>query len=405
MKIAVTIFSSAPLAGRLKLEVESLLEAGHDLTVVFAQGNRTGRSDDDRYDIVSLGFEGSKLRRVLGLGYFYRTVYTELCRVKPDAIHCAHPFLLPPAVSYKRATGAGLVYDPFEMYCLTWSTYMPFARPLWQRMFEAVENHFVSSVDAVVTIDTRASVLEKRYRKVIDAVEVLLNVTRLATNVDPRLAASLAGKYQDQPLVAYVGSIEAVKGMDVTIEAVARVREAIPGVRLLLIGPLIEPQRWEATKARFAEFVELIPTLPYDKMMAYLQLARVGLAPYQPTWQYPDSRGNSRKLFTYMQAGLPIVGPEFGELGFVVREEGCGILVDTTSAEDIAAAIEKLLREPEWARELGERGRRAVIEKYNWELEQKKLLTAYARVAASGVAGPAMRAREGAQFSAKTTSP
>ena len=32
-----------------------------------------------------------------------------------------------------------------------------------------------------------------------------------------------------------------------------------------------------------------------------------------------------------MQVSIPIVGPNFGEIGQVVREENCGILVDTTN--------------------------------------------------------------------------
>lgn len=113
-------------------------------------------------------------------------------------------------------------------------------------------------------------------------------------------------------------------------------------------------------------------------MFYYLKIAHVALALQQPVGSFLlVSKGNGRKFFTYMQAGLPIIAPNFGEIGLVVKEERCGILVDTTRPEEIAEAITYLLEHPEEAKAMGKRGRRAIEEKYNWEIEKKKLLDAY----------------------------
>ena len=45
---------------------------------------------------------------------------------------------------------------------------------------------------------------------------------------------------------------------------------------------------------------------------------------------------------------------------------------------EIAAAIDRLVEEPELAQRMGENGRKAVLEKYNWPVEEKKLLDLYA---------------------------
>ena len=45
--------------------------------------------------------------------------------------------------------------------------------------------------------------------------------------------------------------------------------------------------------------------------------------------------------------------------------------------EEITQAIEYLITHPEEARRMGENGRRAVEEKYNWEKEAQKLLALY----------------------------
>ena len=55
-------------------------------------------------------------------------------------------------------------------------------------------------------------------------------------------------------------------------------------------------------------------------------------------------------------------------------------MVDPTSAEQIADAVERLVLSPALAKKMGEAGRRAVRERFNWEAESKKLLELYNEV-------------------------
>ena len=60
----------------------------------------------------------------------------------------------------------------------------------------------------------------------------------------------------------------------------------------------------------------------------------------------------------------------------------CGICVDPANVNEIAAAIRYLLDHPEEARQMGENGRRAVKEEFNWGVEVKKLLALYTMILA-----------------------
>jgi len=46
----------------------------------------------------------------------------------------------------------------------------------------------------------------------------------------------------------------------------------------------------------------------------------------------------------------------------------------------VAKVVESLCRDPEEARRLGENGRRAILERYNWEHEFAKLDDLYRRI-------------------------
>ena len=113
-------------------------------------------------------------------------------------------------------------------------------------------------------------------------------------------------------------------------------------------------------------------------MLDYLLCADMGLILYQPGIQnhvfaFPI------KMYDYMLAGLPLIGPEFAvEVEPVVREEKCGMLLNTSQPQEIALALDWMCANPERAREMGNRGRQAVLGKYNWESEADKLLQCYA---------------------------
>ncbi len=78
-----------------------------------------------------------------------------------------------------------------------------------------------------------------------------------------------------------------------------------------------------------------------------------------------------------MQARLPVVCSNFPVLREIVDGENCGILVDPDNEEEIVNVINYLLDNPEEARRMGQNGRKAVEDKYNWTSEAEKLLEVY----------------------------
>jgi len=60
-----------------------------------------------------------------------------------------------------------------------------------------------------------------------------------------------------------------------------------------------------------------------------------------------------------------------------VESAGCGFLVDPTDPASIAEKILWLIRNPQQAKQMGENGRRAVVDRYNWEREARSLVATY----------------------------
>ncbi len=83
------------------------------------------------------------------------------------------------------------------------------------------------------------------------------------------------------------------------------------------------------------------------------------------------------KMFEYMAAGLPVVASDFPLWRAIIEEADAGFLVNPEDIEAIKASIQYLFENKQVAKEMGERGRELVINKYNWKNEKDKLVKAY----------------------------
>jgi glycosyltransferase involved in cell wall biosynthesis len=116
--------------------------------------------------------------------------------------------------------------------------------------------------------------------------------------------------------------------------------------------------------------------LPHKDVMKNLTKADLGIECSFPTPNYLYSESN--KIFEYMSVGLPVLCSNLPRIKEIVEGSKCGICVNPLDTQAIANSIEYLMNNPNLRKELGENGRKAILEKYNWEKE--KLLEAYNKV-------------------------
>lgn len=95
------------------------------------------------------------------------------------------------------------------------------------------------------------------------------------------------------------------------------------------------------------------------------------------------AEGFSNAILEYMAASRPVVATDVGGASEAIVEGETGFLVPAGDAEALAARIVSLLREPERARLMGQRGRLEVERKFSCAAQLENTLNLYERLLAS----------------------
>ncbi len=375
------------LSPRVELEIKALRERGYRVHVLFwARLDDPVPSNAKFYDCSVVRFPAPRgsLKLLLYLPAFYRTAMQHLHALEErfDVVHCTHIMLLPLAIWLKRRWRAVAVYDVHEFHLHEMAERLP----RWLRWMvlglRKLEDWLVRRTDGVLTVDSAGRELERRYSALQPNTAVLYNVPEAYAELDKGKLEALKTRYSGREIVLYVGGLSEAKGAIVALEAAQLVASRRPQVVFLFVGKFQTDSARKLFQKKLAEYgldhhVKQISWLPYSEMLHYVAISSVGLALYQPTTRYLKVGRGARKIFTYMQFGVPIVGPKFGEIGKILDEEKCGLRVDTTDPQEVAQAILYLLEHPDEAQKMGEYGKKAVQERYNWGREKPKLLAVY----------------------------
>jgi glycosyltransferase involved in cell wall biosynthesis len=173
--------------------------------------------------------------------------------------------------------------------------------------------------------------------------------------------------------VGAVANLRPVKGLDVLLRAAALLRDAHPAVAFRVAGegeqrPALEAQAAAAGLAgRFA-----LPGVVGD-VPGFLAGLDVAVLPSR-------AEGMSNALLEYMAAGRPVVATAVGGTPDLIEDGAQGLLVPPGNAEALAAAIGRLLRQPELALRLGAAARRRAQQRYSRAAMVRRFEEFYARL-------------------------
>ncbi|PTX62551.1 glycosyltransferase involved in cell wall biosynthesis [Melghirimyces profundicolus] len=322
------------------------------------------RREEQGVRIVGLPRPKNKLHRLLGGWRLFRRAL----KSGADRFHFHDPELLPWGVLLKWLTRSPVIYDAHEDLPKQIHTKPWIPRPLrgiLSLLADRLEKGMAKQLSAVVTATEPIARQFASCRRV----EVLKNYP-LPFSVPPS-PREKAGTNR----ILYVGGISYLRGY----KEMVRMMEYLPeelNAELHLIGPLqhIRPEDRDVNKLR-GKRIYLHGRIPFEEVQKWLATGKVGLVCLHPVENYRESL--PIKMFEYMAAGVPVVATDFPLWRDILVRSGAGVTVDPLNPVEIAVRVTEILKDEERIRQMGERGRAAHREIYNWHVEERKLLNLY----------------------------
>ena len=309
------------------------------------------------------------VRFLLRLPIFWTWIFIKLCIHRPKIVHACNLDTVFPCHIYKVLFRKKLIFDILDRFA---PPYVPSKRGFlfkkYTSIVSSIEETFAKNSDALLAVSDKIFLtFQKKPRKCITIMNCCIDrMTDESLGGAKEFNESL-GDTKGFKLLSTSG-IKPAKGLETLIEILKDLKDA----ELVITGRIRDKGIFERIKG--------IPNIRYlglveqDKFISLETSCDVIIALYDldldPIYNY----GMANKILEAIMCGLPVITNIAEDF---VHETGCGIVVEYGNAEQIKKAIVLLRDDYNMRKRMGENGRKAFVEKYNWTTMEQKLYKIY----------------------------
>lgn len=345
-------------------QCRTLASHGYEVTLVVADDQRDEVRDGVR--IVDAGRLPGRLNRIVTTT---GRVFDKALALDADVYQLHDPELLPIGLKLKRL-GKIVIFDSHEDVSRQLLS-KPYLGALSRRAlsvaYSLFERHACARFDGILAA---TPFIRDKFLKI--------NPNTIDVNNFPMIgeldAAIPWADKQDE--VCYVGGIGTIRGIRELVQAAVLLRSA---ARLNLVGEFSEPAVAAEMRAhRGWARVNEHGFLDRAGVREVMKRSVAGVVGFHPLPNHMDALPT--KMFEYMSSGIPVIAANFPLWRDIIEGNQCGLCVDPLDPKAIAAAIDHLVSNPAVASRMGENGRKAVLEQYNWSVQAARLTDFYGAI-------------------------
>jgi glycosyltransferase involved in cell wall biosynthesis len=403
-RVLMLVENSYPADTRVRNEASTLVRNGYQVTVIALRS-----SGQARYEVI----EGVVVYRLPRLTLFaklpaqkpkgFRKIlhnmrvlcgyageygyFTSMClgmsfyilmRHGFDVIHAHNPpDTLVIVSAFYKVLGKKSVFDHHDL-CpeLYLSRYKTKTEGTVTRTLHLFERLSVKCADAVIATNESYRSIDIG-RNGADPARVFVvrngpDLSRIApVSPDRQLAAKA------QMILGYVGAMNPQDGLDYLLRALHHLVHTLKRTDFYCVligsGDSLDGLRLETVRLGISEYVHFTGYIPDEDMIRYLSTADICLDP-NPSSPLNDV-STWIKVMEYMALGKPVVSFDLKETR--VSAGDAALFVKPNDEAEFAAAIQRLMDDPQLRHKMAAYGRKRVRESLSWQMSARNLLSAY----------------------------
>lgn len=348
-------------------ECVSLVKAGYELYLV-----EQGASEESNgVHIIGTGEEKR--------GRFYRLlkrpqdVFKLALRVDADIYHFHDMELMPYGMKLKRK-GKKVIFDYHEDYATRFadSDALPlpkFAKKILAGIYAWYERKVLRNMDAVISVTPH----------ICNRLSKSNPNTAMVTNyplIDEGAWKTKMQYHAESDYIAFAGQVSETY----CLAFITRALQDIKGIKFKICGPQRKNDDLEKINAEDRNgIVDYLGILPFGEVPNFFNHARASVVILGYNSNVGGKLGTlgCNKIYESMLCGVPVICTDFDLWQELMEKYPCGICVNPYDEKQLSDAVQYILDHPEDAAEMGRIGRKAALEEFNWNSQEKILLALY----------------------------
>ena len=248
----------------------------------------------------------------------------------------------------------------------------PYKEQAWRILVERA-----GDIDVFISVSRYyANVMQKRLQLQTER----LHVVYMGISPD---GYELQKREPEVPTIGYLSRMCIDKGLDILVDAfiILKSNEKLQNLKMRIAGgktgsdkEFINNISKKLTSCGLINDVEFLPDFDQDAKLTFLQSISVLSVPEKNPVAY------GLYVLEALAAGVPVVEPAIGVFPEILEITGGGELFESNNASALAAALEPILLDPDYAKKLGKQGRSMIYEKFNVEKTAKEMIHIYENI-------------------------
>lgn len=338
---------------------KSLVEAGFKVTYIVC--DNLPNEIKEGISIVSTGYSPkNRIDRFLNTK---KILLEYINRIDADVYQISDPELISLVVPLRRKNKK-VIFNLREYY-----PDMIKSKPYIPKIFRGLVSYFYSQnmrfylkrYDVVFVVTTWIiDILKDDFK--LNNVELLTNFPIL--NQEYNLTFEEYSNREN--VLCYIGTVYKSSKQDKIFQALTNISD----IRYLIAGVIDE--NYDIKEHNYWKNVIFVDGFKFEELPSFFSKATISNT-LRDFDKYDGSLGII-KIFESMEAALPVIFSDVPLYRDIVKKYRCGICVDPNNPTQIENALKYLINNKMEAYQMGQNGRRAVIEEYNWENQSKKYI-------------------------------
>jgi glycosyltransferase involved in cell wall biosynthesis len=359
LKVGMILDRDFPPDDRPEKEALSLIKAGYDVHLLCYTATKKPLEENYKGIKISRFTLNEKVHKKFSAAYLvfpiYKWIYTRQIEkfIREYSLDILHVHDLPISdVAYKMAKKykLRLVLDQHE-YWSNWigNTYHyntvigKIVKYLsnWEK-YELINLH---RADLVITVSEN---LRQLYMKNIQIpAEKIITVPNTPSHEvfnDQNVDQDIRVKYSSQFMIFYAGAIDILRGIDLFVDALAKLQPKIPTIKLVLAGRFARGCNIleHAESLGIQNLIEYLGWLEVEQIPSYISASKVCIFTPPPEMSEEINNTITTKIYQYVSMKKPVIVSSAKMMKEFIVGNGLGISIDDFSSDVLAEKLYNL---------------------------------------------------------------